>query len=631
MQSTDETLVDPSLRQAYDHFGHNAVSLVRNNRYGPDSLYSKLSKLHQENKSSEALDLLYIILEDKQLKQRMKDWTWSGNVELGMDMYKSDEDEVGLGIIVWPELSSTNVSLTASVPIIPAHQTATVMTASHAYNNNQQPPLTATTEKQQKVQLSIGGQSNLKSGFGSTSGILSCRYMPVPQTSINSEITIGHSSVNTSLSSSTQLINGTDLSAQINHQYYTSGREEEDGGGVLVYGFTSSRRLTIFHGRTVHAMFALGLTSNFIMNYGILSFTTWGLFNTTSSSSDNQQPLPRLSTKLSIGTQYPIECSIEQKELFNSSFRSGQASMSWSPVRGCKWNVMLSRRLPRRRTSYHESDFSSKLGIGIQHTAMSGLKWIFHYQRPEGLSIRIPIFILNFISPQYWSTVIWISTISYLFDETMEELKTMSNTSTTLTATNKFGDYTPDKQISKRIRVNEYEQQWLQSSNAKRNAFEQMLLINPIARIKRQREEAVNGLVILKATYASTNTTSNTISLDVVQQLQFWVNNSRLYLPPQTKGMLLGFYDLSHEIMKFRPQHEFHTHRWMHWMNCLLTRFGVRGWGSEFRHYNAEAPVTLTVRYKFGDGVYEITIDDNDELDLPSSAAVILGSSHIVS
>jgi hypothetical protein len=29
----------------------------------------------------------------------------------------------------------------------------------------------------------------------------------------------------------------------------------------------------------------------------------------------------------------------------------------------------------------------------------------------------------------------------------------------------------PDKQISKRIRVNEYEQQWLQSSNAKRTHF----------------------------------------------------------------------------------------------------------------------------------------------------------------
>lgn len=630
--------MDPSLRQAYDHFGHNGVSLVRNNRYAPDSLYSKLSKLHQENKSSEALDLLYIILEDRMLKQRMKDWTFDANVELGMDIYKSslEEDEGGLrssSVMGWPELSSTNVSLTASVPILPAHQTATVTTASHAYNNynsnnQQQHSLTATTEKQQRVQLSIGGQSNLKNGFGSTSGILSCQFMPVPQTSINSDVSIGHNSVITSLSSSTQLLNGTDLSAKINHQYTTSGCDEDEGG-VLAYGFTSSRRLTIFAGRTVHAMFALGLTSDFIMNYGMFSFTTLGLFNTTSSLSDNRRPLPRLSTKLSIGTQYPIECSIEQKELFNSSYRSGQASVSWSPVRGCKWNVMLSRRQPRRRISNHESDISSKLGIGIQHTPMSGLKWILHYQRPEGISIRIPIFISNFISPGYWRSVIWISTVSYLFDETIDELMNMSTASTMLSTNKEFGDDTPYKQISKRIRLNEYEQQWLQSSNAKRNAYEQLLLINPIAKIKRQHEESVNGLVILKATYTSTNT-SNTTSLDVVQQLQFWVNKSQLHLPPQTKGMLLGFYELFGEIVMSRTN-ESYTHRWMRWMNGLFTCLGVGEWNSGFKHYNAVSPVTLTVRYKFGNGVYEITVYDNDELVLPSSAAVMLGLSHVVS
>jgi hypothetical protein len=205
----------------------------------------------------------------------------------------------------------------------------------------------------------------------------------------------------------------------------------------------------------------------------------------------------------------------------------------------------------------------------------------------------------------------------------------MSTTSTMLSTNEEFGDETPHKQISKRIRLNKYEQQWLQSSNAKRNAYEQLLLINPIAKIKRQHEESVNGLVILKATYTSTNT-SNTTSLDVVQQLQFWVNKSRLHLPPQTKGVLLGFYELSGEIMMSRTN-ESYTHRWMRWMNGLFTCLGVGEWNSGFQHYNAVSPVTLTVRYKFGNGVYEITVDDNDELVLPSSAAVMLGLSHVVS
>ena len=44
--NTDEILVDPALRQAYDNFGHSAVAVVRHNGYGEDSLYLNLIKLH---------------------------------------------------------------------------------------------------------------------------------------------------------------------------------------------------------------------------------------------------------------------------------------------------------------------------------------------------------------------------------------------------------------------------------------------------------------------------------------------------------------------------------------------------------------------------------------------------------
>ena len=605
--------MDPALRQAYDHFGQSAVAIVRHTQYAPDSLYQKLSRLHHDGNPSEALELLHIILEDRQQEKRIKECVWNANVEVCM----SSQHE-GLGGIDWPEVSSTNVSLTASVPM--PSKTATTPSPAPSADNNQLQP----TSKKPKIQFNIGGQSNLKNGLGSTQGRLSANYEPVPQTNITSHHTIGRETLGTSISSATQLDNGTCLSAEINHQYEPGS----DKQGNLAFGFSSNRNLTMFHGRTVHAMFALGVGSNFIMNYGVLSLTTWGFASTGKDKSD--RPLPRICAKLNLGTQFPIECSIDQNQLFKSPRRSGRASLSWSHLQGYKWSAMLSRKLPRKCSSYHESEFSSNLGIGVEHTGLSGFKWLLKYERPEGLTVRIPIFVSSFLSPGYWNKVIWVSTISYLLDETIEELMGMGpSSSRSVNPVCHASD--SSKLISKRLNANEKERQWLNSSMAKQDADRQLSMIAPIAKLKRKREEAVNGLVILKATYSITS--SNT-SLDVVQQLQFWVEKSRLYLPPLSKRLLLGFYDLYGEISPVcKP-----THRWIHLVNVLLSRLGVGAGYSQYKSHveqrrdNAgDGAVILTVRYKYADGVYEKIIEDYDALDLPSRDAIKLGSSDIVS
>jgi hypothetical protein len=156
-------------------------------------------------------------------------------------------------------------------------------------------------------------------------------------------------------------------------------------------------------------------------------------------------------------------------------------------------------------------------------------------------------------------------------------------------------------------------------------------MIVPIAKLKQKREEAVNGLVILKATYSITS--SNT-SLDVVHQLQFWVEKSRLYLPPSSKRLLLGFYDLCEDISPVcKP-----SYRWNHLINVVLSRLGVGAWYSQYQSHVEQrkdgrdgGAVTLTVRYKYADGVYETTIEDHDALGLPSRDAIKLGSSDLVS
>ena len=611
--------MDPALRQAYDNFGHSAVAVVRHNRYGEDSLYLNLIKLHDDGKSSEALEVLQIVLEDKKWKECLKEWEFNADVEVNMHAGRPDEDT---GAVEWPEVTSTNVSLSATVPMPP--QTADSVPT---YDNNHNQ---TATKKKQKMQLSIGGHSNIEKGLGSTRGMLSATYQPVPQTAIVSDLTIGRKSMETSVSTSTVLSNDTGLSAKMTRQYELGS----DKDGTLGFGFSSNRTLTMVHGRRIHAMFALGVNSNLNMRYGVLSLTTWGFNATTNQKEEPDKPLPRLSAKMTIGSQFPIECNIDQPHLFDCPHRSGRASISWGPLQGYKLKAILSRKLFTRKCNYHESEYASNLSLGVEHTGLSGLKWVMKYQRPEGLTIRVPIFISSFLSLGYWNKVTQISLLSLLFDETLEEFIGKSTTDLTEKQTDKVDIH---KVVSTKLLINEREMHWLNSSKAKQNAESQLLFIIPIAKMKRQREEANDGLVIIKATYESIDT-----SLDCKDQLQFWVDNSQLCLPPSSKSLLLGMYDLVHERSAPRVDGSGSAisdfiHKLTCKANIWLSRLGIGGENSSHQKLNIGrtnkhdlCAVTLTVRYRFKDGVYEIRVNDNDSLTLPSRDASKLGSSDVI-
>lgn len=607
------------LRQAYDNFGYIAVELIRHDRYAPYSLYSRLSKLHDEGKPHEALEVLHTVLEDRKQELHRMEWLWNADVELNMHTCSSSE-----GRIESVDVSSTNVSLSASVPVPP--QIAPSPFPKSGNNDANQSQQSAPPNRQ-RMQLSIGGQANLNNGMGSTQGIISANYQPVAHTSITSDIAVGRI-IESSISSSTVLANGTGLSAKVSRQILFKRQKNDDGEGQLAFGFTSNRRLTMFHGRTVHAMFALGVGSDLAMHYGLLSLTTWGFAATASSGDELKRTPPRLTAKLSMGTQFPFECSIDQSHLFNSPHRSGRASLAWSPIKGFKLKAMLSRELFRKCT-HDQSKFASNLGIGVQHTGLVGFKWLIQYQRPEGLTVRIPIFVSSFSSPGYWNRALSISLFSFVIDEVIEESWGYSPSAESEASR-------IDKSISAKMLVNEKERHWLDSIEAKQAAERQISFIVPVAREKRRSEELANGLVILKATYSLAypmpSDSCPNISLDVTQQLQFWVDNSRLYLPASSKSLILGFYNLHHHAqssVQSPPQ-------WKCMINGWLSRIAFRGRTHHHQcHTDQErvvsAAVTLSVRYKYNGGVYEITIRDDDALELPNSGALHLGSSKVVS
>lgn len=520
---------------------------------------------------------------------------------------------VDSGGVEWPDLSATSLTFTASVPL--PTQTTTAPSPAHESDDNQPP------QQKRKMQLSIGGQSNQEKGMGRTIGMLSMNYQPVPHTNVTSDLAVGRNHLETSVSSSTQLANGTGLSAKMTRHHELDGGE----GGQLTFGFSSHRTLSIFHGRTVHAMFALGVGAELKMQYAVLSLTTWG-FRSNADQRESDSPPPRIAAKLQLGTQFPLQCTVDQSHLFDCPHRSGRATVAWSPLVGYKLKGLLFRTFSRR-CGHHQSEFASKVGIGVEHAPLSGLKWLISYEHPEGVTVRIPIFLSSFLSPAYWNRVLWISTLSYLLDETIEELISHSSP----TAADGDSDHNL-KAISTKIRSNERECQWMGSSRAKINARRQLDMMAPIAEMKRRREETISGLVILKATYASTTSSSNDVSLDVTEQLQFWVESSRLLLPPSKKNNLLGFYNLrAHDCPFSNRNLTSLSDEWIctanNWLSCLV------GGGKDpnQRCDSSDESVTLSVRYKYKGQVFEISVKDGEALQLPCNAATILGRSDFVS
>lgn len=632
-----EVLGNTTLRQAYDHFGHSGVSIVRHNPHKSDSLFNHLSKLHDDGKPLEALRVLHNVLEVTMLKKRQNELEF--NADINVDLHLCGiNDGSGMERL---EVNSTHVSMSASVPM--PRQTNSSSPFAHKED--------AVQDRKQTVKLSTGGQSNLEKGLASSKSIFAATYQPKAETDLVSQVIIDRKHMETVLSSTHLLSNGTRMSAKMSRRYDWGSSKT----GKLSFGFSSNRVLTVFQGRTVHAMFAFGVGGNDLkMQYGILSLVTWG-FNTAesehngeefqdeddpddeqtreddersdSTGTENHQsnrelskpklPPPRLSAKLVLGSQFPLEMNISQN-LFHSPRRSGDATLSWGPLTGFRIKGMLNREISTSyiTSKHHESQFSSSFGIGLEHTPMSGLKWLLRYERPEGVAVHVPIFVSRVFSHTYLNDVVWWSAVSVLLDETIGTL-TQTQTST--------HSFTPSKCniISDQMATIRGEQRWLFSSKATINAEKQASIMRPIAAVKRKRETECNGLVIIKAIYCRP-ASAHGASLNVTDQLQFFVHNSSLDLPASSKSLLLGFSQVEHQTV---PQHEsipIHANKGKSFSSWLL----IRGGKDEPPH---EETFTLSIRYKFKDSVFETSVGDYDSLHLPNEKDLNLGSSKLVS
>jgi hypothetical protein len=156
----------------------------------------------------------------------------------------------------------------------------------------------------------------------------------------------------------------------------------------------------------------------------------------------------------------------------------------------------------------------------------------------------------------------------------------------------------------------------LEREKIKRDALQQIDLMEKPADLKRKKEEENGGLVILHATYEVLGGDS----INVTTALMFWVVKGRLQLPSTTKSSMLGFYDVRHEVPLAIESGYFNA-CWKVWEKL---RHGER----EESNILVEIPI-LKIRYRYEGNVYEVTIKDDEPLSLPSPKSMLLGGTGV--
>jgi len=242
----------------------------------------------------------------------------------------------------------------------------------------------------------------------------------------------------------------------------------------------------------------------------------------------------------------------------------------------CRWrrsNVTVDTGLTQTLSK------GSSLGIGVRHDSRQGVSWIFSWIRGE-VVIKIPIFLFpsaHMGMMQYFYSC-GLGLTSYLIQECISDVWQLKNASPSPS-----GDRTAAAAFFR--------------SKARKDAEMQKSLMAKQAAARRNAEEMKQGLIIVKATYFCIGGDQ----WDVTTQLQFWTAKSSLDLPALSKQNLLGFYNVAgtDPIVK-EPEW------WQLWTTAPVP------------------PVSkpkLSVRYQYGGETFEIVIDDEEALSLPSSKA----------
>lgn len=415
-----------------------------------------------------------------------------------------------------------------------------------------------------KTSMNFGGYSMVKNGIGDVAAQVHVEHEVVPGTDIGVSIDTGNFT-KIEVNTSRKMAGGTFVSAVANLGV---------GGHAPSLVLASQRML--FHDKM----------------FGNFSVSTDQKLNFTTTYLENKLPLYRLAFAM-----HPGDTSLDfiSDHNFNEG-HSGKLAIGFA-LSGLHLKTVVTRTLSRFST----------FGVGIKLHSKEGVSWIFQLQRGS-FSFNIPITLCLSIDP--WLTLV-TSVSSIIIDEMVGGFVKQANKKL-------VGSLSSSHQSDN----GSYQQRYNEYHKLMNDAKVQTMLMSKQATSKRKFEEEKSGLVILKGTYQAVGGDN----LDVTKQLQFWVVDSKLKLPPVSKSCMLGFYDVSGKLKldldKEKPSQTSIK-------DILLELFFGR---ASSRRKVEEIPVpSLTIRFQFGDSVYEIMKSDLDEVVLPHPSATKIGKRGIVS
>lgn len=250
--------------------------------------------------------------------------------------------------------------------------------------------------------------------------------------------------------------------------------------------------------------------------------------------------------------------------------QSSNLVLRWNPQAGFSWAVSVRQRLLKWRAS-----------VAVSHN-QSNITWTL-VLADDNLTIRVPI--LLGLNPISLGTVLFET---MMLSGCSQAIHLVANHICGVSSPPE-GDSSPRQELLPKER---------------REALRQQEAMKSKASQRMQTEQKENGLVVLSAKYFS-----EVDFLDVTIPLQFWVLDSKLTLSGVSKESFLGFCPLERRKVEEKEEES-----WSDWVKGFWT---VKACSRGANPDTAQ----LTVRYRFGLETFELTIDDDDELSLPSVSA----------
>jgi len=618
LKDSYDILSDPTLRQAFDFYGHFGVEFVRksllrsaSNNTHP-SLYHILSSLHSAGKSDEALQVLQEALEYDQYQRYFQAYPTQASVELAC----TSTSTMFL-------FNNNNYNNRSHLPILEAQNIAMAFdtTLLSSSRHPQQSSTASDTATNRRWSVELAGNSSVSNeGEGSSRGALRLEcYEVQPETDVAVEVasSSGTDSYPTLAVTSTRVLtSGTSLKigAQIDAPIYKNKKSSNP------LALTASTQRLLWNNSVSGSLsMGMGMPSR-RLHYISCIFTTlkWSL--------------ARVRTSLNLGlNQYPLKVTLEPNNKTNSSSTNNShvrssASIEINPISG-HWKF--------KAISFRKKSKFMNVGIGLSDATIDGLSLLVVIERGDNMTFKIPILIMANNNTLYYQHVpspvkiLCVGIMLFLMDAGCGCILDKRNntffisSSTTASTSSRRAKGNNVEKIQNVPLAEESTLCFMRQELKKRKDSElQLQLIKKSADKKKCLEESKNGLVIITATYY----TETAQSLDVTSQLQFWVTKSKLFLPGgYSKAKLIGFYDLvmdgNHSILK---KEQTTSLLWNRFLSFIFRRRSQR------QHEERSIAVKLYVRYKVGFSLYEITVNDKDSLILPNERALRIGDCKLV-